>query len=181
MKKQLLTALCLIMGFTGGGIFSTSIHAEYCDMVGGEGEIHWIHIPRSQYMYNEQNNITINGKTYPLDRNARLFKQDGLPNINALVELNVNVASVNLPECLIKNDCSDTEIKRWETIKHTDRFAPFNPTHSGSYQINQAPYSCLHSHGTRGCWDISQGSSLKILGYNYFEQILFALVAVKSC
>jgi len=145
-------------------------HAEYCDMIGGEGDISWIYIPR----------ILTDMKSVKSDRSGRLFVEDRLPEVNETVTLNVDIASTQLPACLPNQSCSNEEIKRFEHIKEVDGRKPYIEE-NGIYKINESAYQCLKPGGRRGCWDLNEGARLKILSYTKIDDVLFALVLVESC
>lgn len=157
-----------------------SASAEYCDMVGGTGDIEWIHIPRSQLQDNGKNQINYNSKIYEYDRSKRLLVKDEIPSVNDTVKLNQDVAGTQLPSCLQLNNCDDEDKERWKIIKQVDKYNPFI-FEQGKAIINTSAYQCTYSVGRRGCWDLNSGATLKILGFTYIEQILFALVRVENC
>ena len=165
-------------------LYSGQVKAEYCDMVGcGRDVIKWIYIPKAQYgEMLDKPELKLNDISYSTNNSKRLFKETGLPEVNAVAELNVDVASTNLPECLLKNSCSADEQVRWATIADIDRM------HSGIHldkkqklaSYDDRAYTCSDSRGKIGCWDFNQGMKLRILSYNTIEDVLFALVQVQN-
>lgn len=167
--------------------FSTA-SAEYCDMIGGSGDILWIHVPKSQLTTDKV--VTVidkSPKDYKIDRSMRLFVKDGIPNVNDIVVLNTYIADTNIPDLLQFNNCSNDPFlgeeeaaSRWKIIQEVDQ-RPLIYHEDGKAEINSAAYHCTHSGGRRGCWDLNAGAKLKILNYTLIKGVLFALIYVVDC
>ncbi len=140
----------------------------------------WIHIPKSHIQENLETQVSLNGRTYKIDRSERLFVKDELPKVNDTVFLNQDIASTQLPSCLPLNQCTEEELERWSVIQETDKNKPFIYNKEIA-KINTEPYQCTYASGKRGCWDLNKGAKLEILALNSFDNILFALVRVVNC
>jgi len=157
------------------------VNAEYCDMIGCKGEIYWIFIPQSQIDLEsgEKKTISVNGQSFPLDVSHRLFLEKKLPKVNEVVTLNVDVNSTTLPDFLVAGKVDYATNEEWNKFKKIDK-EKYVKSDSG-YKIDGEELLCAHEQGgKRGCWDLNKGAKLRILNYNQFSGLLFALVYVES-
>jgi hypothetical protein len=175
--KNILSLITLFFSFT---IIALPASAEYCKMVGGENNIVWINIPRSQVTMLNTTKINLKGKMYTLDRSKRIFYEDGLPEVNTIVTLNDNIASTQIPSCLILQNCSESEKDRLKLIEKVDKYDPLVYINEKA-EINTSSYQCTTVSGKNGCWDLNKNTKVKILNYTSINDLLFALVRVVSC
>lgn len=151
---------------------------EYCDTVGAKGQIRWIYVPRTQYQ-TPPASFAQNRQEY--NDSDRLFTIRGLPNVNDSVTLNHDTATTVLPECIGQNFCPREEFSRKLLISRVEKKEPYL-FRGRKVAINTESYYCTYSDaGERGCWDLNRGASVKIMGYQTIDDVLYALVQVNDC
>jgi len=112
MLKKIIILLILTL--------STLSMAEYSWMVGAVGDTGYIFVPQSQQRSNTDANIKMNGTNYKLDRSNQLFKQNGLPLVNSVVELNTTADMLSINQ-----------------IYEKERIENYAQDAFGSYEYNQ--------------------------------------------
>ena len=174
-----------IIGAILVALFSGQAQAEYCDMIGCKGDIAWMYIPAPQYSpaFDAPSMKVTRGKEtteYTIDTSKQLFRTRGLPEVNAIAELNADVKSLNIPDCLTHDACSSDVKERWALIQQIEKNGGvhFDETRKIA-SVDDTAYQCREG-GSRGCWDFNEGMKLKILSYTTMDGVLFALVRVED-
>lgn len=148
---------------------STYVSAEHCWMIGCKGSIGYIYVPHSQIeITQEMKTIKVDNDSYTLDTSDRLFKEYGLPNVNALVTLNI-YASLLKDDSAIRNPEILKKISQWSFIYD-----------------KKALKATIRDYAIDGGNSMKAGTRLRILGYTNIDSSsgghssLFALVLYES-
>lgn len=180
MKRVKFTFLTILIL----GLLNVNANAEYCNMIGDAGAVRWIYVPRTQYNFlNDKTEIKdMEGKVYKYEMRNRLFRdKTSLPLVNDVVTLNVNIQSSEIPSCMQLQNCRTDTLEHFKKINEIDGKTPILYNKDGTAEINSEAYQGVNSGGRLGDWDINKDAKLRIMGYQYIDGILFALVQIESC